>query len=253
MGRFLNYIFQTNKMLKESGQNTNPSIDDVLSNWTKYPLHSLEFSEEPDSKAYFDSVDYIRWSENEFWAKKDFYDLPGDTNTHLLDAGCGIGVFTRFYARCGFKVTALDLTDVAVQITKKSLELSHLKADVQQGSVEALPFDDNSFDYIVSNGVIHHTPKTEQAFNEFYRVLKSGGKASIAIYYKNWLLRNPFWLIVRLLIPLLLKPMHGREKMFKVKTLEQFVRTYDGNDTPIAKVYTRKEAFKLFIPVRFEK
>ena len=34
--------------------------------------------------------------------------------------------------------------------------------------------------------------------------------------------------------------------MFKVKTPEQFVRTYDGNDTPIAKVYTRKEALKLF-------
>ena len=196
-------------MLKKSEQNASPSIDDVCSYWTENPIHSLEFSEEPNSKAYFDLIDRFRLLENELWAKKSFYDLPGNANTHLLDAGCGVGVFTRFYARCGFKVTALDLTDVAVQITKKSLELSHLKADVQQGSVEALSFDDNSFDYIVSNGVIHHTPETEKAVNEFYRVLKPGGKASIAIYYKNWLLRNPIWLIVRLLIPLLLKPMHG--------------------------------------------
>lgn len=154
--------------------------------------------------------------------------------------------FTRFYARRGFKVTALDLTDVAVQITKKSLELNNLKANVRQGSVESLPFDDNSFDYIISNGVIHHTPKTEQAINEFYRVLKPGGIASITVYYKNWFLCNPFWLIVRLLIPFLLKLMRGREKIFKIKTPDQLVRTYDGNDTPIAKMYTKKQASNLF-------
>ena len=176
---------------KNRSRTITPSIDDVLDCWTKNPIHSLEFSGEPNSKAYFDSIDRLRWSESEFWAKADFYNLPGDTSTRLLDAGCGIGVFTRFYARRGFKVTALDLTDVAVQITKKSLELNNLKADVLQSSMESLPFDGNSFDYIVSNGVIHHTPKTEQAVREFYRILKPGGKASIVIYYKNWLLRNP--------------------------------------------------------------
>lgn len=223
-----------------------PSINDVLIYWSKCPIHSLEFSGEPNSKDYFDSIDHLRWSENELWAKTDFYDLPGDTDTRLLDAGCGIGVFTRFYARRGFQVTALDLTDVAVQITRKSLELNHLKAQVLQGSVEALPFDNNSFDYIVSNGVIHHTSETEQAIKEFYRVLKPGGKASVAIYHRNWLLRNPFWPIVRLMIPFLIKSLPGREKMFKAKTPEQFVNVYDGNDTPIVKMYTKKDAVNLF-------
>ena len=232
---------------KNNKSKTTASIKDVFNYWNKHPLHSFEFSGEPNSKAYFDSIDRLRWSEVEFWAKKSgFYDLPGDTNTHLLDAGCGVGVFTRFYARRGFKVTALDLTDTAVQITKKSLLLNNLKAEVQQGSVEDLPFNDNSFDYVVSNGVIHHTPETTKAVHEFYRVLKPGGKASLAIYYKNWFLYNPFWLIVRSMIPFLLKPMYGREKIFDVKTPEQFVKTYDGNNTPIAKAYTKKEAVQLF-------
>ena len=152
-----------------------PSIDDVIDCWSKNPLHSLEFFRVPNSKTDFDSIDQLRWSENELYAKADFYDLPGDASTRLLDAGCGVGVFTRFYASRGFKVTALDITDVAVQITRKSLELNHLEADVRQGSVEALPFEDSFFDYIVSNGTIHHTPRTEQAVREFYLVLKPGG------------------------------------------------------------------------------
>ena len=90
-----------------------PSIDDIFGYWSRYLLHSLEFTGEPNNKVYFDLIDCLRWLENEFYAKKDFYDLPGDAKTQLLDAGCGVGVFTRFYARRGFNVTALDLTDVA--------------------------------------------------------------------------------------------------------------------------------------------
>lgn len=222
------------------------SIKDVLTYWNTYPVHSLEFFGEPDTKVYFDSIDQVRWLENELWSKAEFYGLSGNSNTHLLDAGCGNGVFTRFYARRGFKVTALDLTDAAVQITKKGLELNNLSANVRQGSVEALPFDDNSFDYVVSNGVIHHTPGTEKAVHEFYRVLKPGGKASIAVYYKSWLLRYPFWMLTRSLVSFFLKPAHGREKLFKASTPDQFVKHYDGNDTPIAKSYAKKEMLQLF-------
>lgn len=233
-------------MDKKKQQYTASDIDRVFDYWTKNPIHSLEFSQKPEDKSYFDLIDHIRWSENEFYTKADFYDLPGGPDTRLLDAGCGIGVFTRFYASRGFSVTAFDLTDTALKITKKSLELNNLKADIYQGSVEALPFDDNSFDYIVSNGVIHHTPDDKRAMREFYRVLKPGGKASIAVYYKNWLLDQSFWLITRFFLPLLIKPMKGREKILKCKTSEEFARAYDGNDTPIAKMYTEKEVHDLF-------
>jgi len=223
-----------------------PSIEDVSDYWNKHPVLSFEFPGEANSRHYFDSIDHQRWSENEYWARAAFYELPGDSDTRLLDAGCGVGLFTRHYCGLGFRVSAVDLTEAAVEITRRSLKLYDLNADVQQGSVEHLPFDDNSFDYIVSNGVIHHTPNTEEAVREFYRVLKPGGKASVAIYYRNWLLRNPFWQITRSVIPILLKPMPGREEIFEVKTPDQFVKIYDGNDTPIAKLYTKKEALALF-------
>jgi len=109
-----------------------------------------------------------------------------------------------------------------------------------------LPYPGNYFDYVVSNGVIHHTPNTEKAADEFYRVLKPGGKASVCVYYKNILLRPPIWPVVRFVLPLLLIKRDGRERMLRVRTPEDFVRTYDGNDTPIAKVYSKRESDRLF-------
>jgi hypothetical protein len=51
---------------------------------------------------------------------------------------------------------------------------------------------------------------------------------------------------VRLLIPLLLKESKGRDKMFIVKKPEDLVKIYDGNETPIAKVYSKQQARELF-------
>ena len=78
------------------------SFDKVFDYWNKHSIHAFEFPKEFFIEADFNQIDYMRWSENEFWAKTAFYDLPGNANTRLLDAGCGIGVFTRFYTTSGF-------------------------------------------------------------------------------------------------------------------------------------------------------
>jgi len=223
-----------------------PGLDDVIRYWQEHPVHSIEFPVDGDFRSYFDGVDALRWSDNERWVRASFYDLKGGAATKLLDAGCGIGVFTRFYARKGFDVHAIDIAPRAVAMTQMSLELYDLRAQVQAASVEELPFPESSFDYVISNGVIHHTPNTEKAVEEFYRVLKPGGIGSVCVYYKNALLRQPIWPIVRLALPLLLRKRSGREHMLKVRTPEDFVRTYDGNDTPIARAYSKREADRLF-------
>jgi SAM-dependent methyltransferase len=226
--------------------NDSPSIDDVKNYWDQNPVHSVEFPDSTDLKTYLEEIDNLRWGDNERWAKKNFYNFDGDDETRILDAGCGIGVFVRFYARKGFKVHAIDLTKKGVEFTRKSLDVFGLKGFVQVASVEEIPYPRDYFDYIVSNGVIHHTPNTEKAVEELYRVLKPGGIASICIYYKNALLRPPLWNLVRLLIPVLLKKKQGREDALSVLSPESLVRTYDGNKTPVAKLYSRKQADELF-------
>lgn len=229
-------------------ESKNKNLKDVIDYWDKNPVHSIEFDLNADLRSYCEYIDALRWSDNEKWAREKFYELKGGGGARILDAGCGIGVFSRFYARKGssFKVYAIDIAPQAVEITQKSFEIFGLKGEIKLGSVEEIPYPDNYFDYIVSNGVIHHTLNTEKAVDEFYRVLKPGGLASVCIYYKNILLRQPFWALTKLLLPLMIKNKKGREGFFSANTPEEFVRVYDGNDTPISKVYSRKQSDELF-------
>jgi ubiquinone/menaquinone biosynthesis C-methylase UbiE len=50
---------------------------------------------------------------------------------------------------------------------------------------EQLPFPDESFDYVLAWGCQMHTPNTQKAIDEIYRVLKPGGKAGAMLYNKN--------------------------------------------------------------------
>jgi len=225
---------------------TKASLEQVQEFWDNNPVHSVEFPEQIGTKAYFDQIDSLRWADNERWAEPVFYNLPLAKEVKILDAGCGIGVFTRYYARKGYNVTAVDISENSLALAAKSLEHYNLRANFCHGSVENLPFADSEFDFIVSNGVIHHTPNTEKAVSEFYRVLKPGGKASVCIYYRNALLREPLWTISRKVLQFALRKRHGRERMLEVNTPEELAKVYDGNDTPIARLYGRKEADKLF-------
>jgi len=222
------------------------NIDEVKEYWNENPVHSIEFEQSEDLKKYFQDIDNLRWSENDRWAREVFYDFEGTRDKKILDAGCGVGVFSRYYAKKGFDVHAIDITEKAVELTKKSFELFGLAGEIKVGSVEEIPYEDGFFDYVVSNGVIHHTPDTEKAVSEIYRVLKPGGIASICIYYKNIFLRPPLWYLSKAILPFVLSKSKGREKVFKCQTPEDFVKVYDGNETPIAKVYSKEEADTLF-------
>ena len=231
--------------------NRNRDIESVFRHWNLNPVHSIEFKQDVDIetfKTYVNEIDSLRWADNERWARERFYEFASGEGKRLLDAGCGIGVLTRFFAKRGYEVHAIDLTTSAVEATRQSLEALGLQAEVKLGNVEQLAFPDNCFDYVVSNGVIHHTPDTEKAVGEFYRVLKPGGLASVCVYYKNILLRQPIFTFMKLMLPVMLnrEKMEGRESAFSAKTPEDFVGVYDGNYTPISKVYSRKQGDELF-------
>ena len=165
----------------------NKGPKDVIDYWDKNPVHSIEFDLNTDLRGYCEYIDALRWSDNEKWARDKFYEFKGEGELRILDAGCGIGVFSRFYARKGprFKVCAIDITPKAVEITQKSFKIFGLEGEIRLGSVEELPYPDNYFDYIVSNGVIHHTLNTQRAVDEFYRVLKPGGQSLLFLYQKT--------------------------------------------------------------------
>jgi len=102
----------------------------------------------------------------------------------ILDVGCG-GGFDLFCAGRMVgpegKVHGIDMTPEMVERARKNMaEAGVSNTEVRQGNAEQLPFDGETFDRILSNGVLNLSPEKEKAFSELHRVLKPGGRLQFA-------------------------------------------------------------------------
>jgi SAM-dependent methyltransferase len=101
-----------------------------------------------------------------------------------LDAGCGFGRASYAMANARANVTAIDISDQGLRLTKNNC--SGLNVKVMKADILNLPFKDNTFDIVNCSGVIHHTTDPIRAFDECVRVLKKGGVMLIAVYGRGW-------------------------------------------------------------------
>jgi ubiquinone/menaquinone biosynthesis C-methylase UbiE len=101
----------------------------------------------------------------------------------LLDIGTGPGwLLMRIHNQLpDLRVTGLDVSSSMVAKARENIEKAGLSGviEMQEGRADALPFDDNTFDVVVSTGSIHHWKQPEAGLNEVRRVLKPGGYALI--------------------------------------------------------------------------
>jgi ubiquinone/menaquinone biosynthesis C-methylase UbiE len=142
---------------------------------------------------------------------------------HLLEIGCGMGYDSLEFLKRGVRVTSTDLTPNAVAITRRHFEVEGVQAeDIHTANALDLPFQDNTFDAVWANGVLHATGNTERAIQEARRVLKPGGRAIISHFY-----RKPSWMYL----------LHhvGRENI-----------EYKEEDPPINHFYTEAEILAFF-------
>ncbi len=102
----------------------------------------------------------------------------------VLDIGCGCGfdlIVARNKVGADARVCGVDLTGEMVSKARKNFELLGIDdIETHQISSEVLPFADNSFDVVISNGVINLSPAKAELFAEIYRVLRPGGRLQIA-------------------------------------------------------------------------
>jgi SAM-dependent methyltransferase len=103
----------------------------------------------------------------------------------VLDVGCGMGRFADVATRWGAHVVGIDLS-LAAEVAARNL--AGRDAAIFQADVFKLPFAPESFDFIYSIGVLHHTPDCERAFKMLPGLLKPGGRIAIWLYsaYNNW-------------------------------------------------------------------
>jgi len=107
-----------------------------------------------------------------------------DQGDQVLDIGCGAGVDTIIAAMIvGPKGSVVGMDIVPEMIARA--ESNRLMMDLdnvnfQKASGESLPFADDTFDVVISNGVINLIPDKETALSEIIRVLKPAGRLMMA-------------------------------------------------------------------------
>jgi len=109
---------------------------------------------------------------------------PINKGETVLDIGCGAGVDSLVAAKIvgpEGKVIGIDMTSEMLARSRENLrEISLQNVSFQEASAENLPFPDESFDVVISNGVFNLIPDKARALREVFRVLKSSGRMMIA-------------------------------------------------------------------------
>jgi SAM-dependent methyltransferase len=102
-------------------------------------------------------------------------ELPLPAGARILDAGCGSGRMLDELAHYG-TVSGIDVSEAAAAAAR-----ARGHSDVRVGPLEALPWEDDSFDLVTAFDVIEHTPDDRRTLAELRRVTRPGGNALITV------------------------------------------------------------------------
>ena len=112
--------------------------------------------------------------------KKGLENIHLNEETLLLDAGCGSGLFSYMAINQGAQILSIDAAPGLLKVAReRNPQNNFLEEDL-----EALPFADNSFDYVVGFNSFQYAGSFQKALGEAKRVLKRGGKIVIGIWDK---------------------------------------------------------------------
>lgn len=194
-----------------------------------------EISAPPGTESYFREIDrrflssahkYMPWRNIPFDEVIPFEWL---SDKDVLEIGVGQGTHAQLLAPRCKSFTGIDLTSHAIEMTSQRLKLFNIPGKVLQMDAEEMAFADNSFDFIWSWGVIHHSADTRRVLQEMHRVLRFGGSCAIMVYYKSW------W---HFYVGGFLRGVFQRQ-FNKQGNLHQVVQS--ATDGAIARIYTQRE------------
>jgi ubiquinone/menaquinone biosynthesis C-methylase UbiE len=189
---------------------------------------SPEFFGEIDRRFFAEARRFMPWRKTPFDALIPFDHLGA---ARVLEIGVGNGSHAQLLATHAREFVGIDLTSYAVEATTRRLQGAGLDgAKVLQMDAEALQFEDASFDFIWTWGVIHHSANTEQVLREMARVLKPGGRAVVMVYHRSvWL----YYVMIGLIHGVVLGD------LFRTRSLSQTAQRH--TDGALARYYRADE------------
>lgn len=138
----------------------------------------------------------------EEWHKNVLQFLSSAKELRILEVGCGVGDFSLYLSQQGADVTAVDFSSQAIELAIRKAKAQNREVDFRVADAQNLPFENDSFDLIVSCECLEHIPAPQLALNEMYRVLKPSGRLilttenysnAILLYWLVcWLRKEPF-------------------------------------------------------------
>lgn len=209
---------------------TNPMTYDWHKN-NKYKEGTKEWFKEIDARFFDNCTSFFAQEKGQTpFSKLIPYDKIRDIN--VLEIGCGSGAHSRLIIESGAKFTAIDLSLKAIELTSKRLESQGYKANLIQMDAESMNFSNDSFDFVWSWGVIHHSSNIKKIISEIARIVKPGGEVRIMVYHRD---------SINFYIALLRGFLSGR--LF-IEGIEKTLNYY--SDGFIANYYKKEEFAKLF-------
>lgn len=156
------------EVFTQLGSNENIDADVVRAfgeEWKKFSVHTDESVREL-RKEYFDIID----------------ETIVNKNTYMIDIGCGSGRWTDYFTdKAGF-IEAVDPSDAILVADKMLGQKENVR--VTKASVDTIPWDDETFDFGMSIGVLHHIPDTRQALINCVKKIRKGGHFYVYLYYR---------------------------------------------------------------------
>lgn len=100
------------------------------------------------------------------------------SGSRVLDIGCGPGNSTKILSEIGADIIGIDFSQEMVDIASANYpNLTFKYADA-----ESIPEDDDTFDVVIANYVVHHLPDPVKVFSEIARVLKPNGRFAFVVW-----------------------------------------------------------------------
>ena len=202
--------------------------------WGEHTVNSVPF------KTARESLKYLEWRASAYPLLADFMRLrEAHDGEVVLDYGCGPGndlVGFAVHTRAK-KIIGVDISEKALELARGRLALHRLEPGRVElihsaDSVQTIPLDDASVDYVHCAGVLQHTSNPQALLDEFYRVLRPDSQACVMVYNRDSVWLHLYTAYQKMIV----------EGEFPgLDAHAAFSRNVDGVGCPLARCYRAEE------------